>query len=122
MPWGRSDCSHRLGLYHPQPPKHKFCMRKTKATASFAIDFELASLEIILDQVNADLALPNTPSDLELWASFFGKCVNKENLKKDVLDSIAEREAEILAPKLEFHCRVSAKAPKQTAKTTEVPK
>ncbi|XP_039690903.1 uncharacterized protein [Medicago truncatula] len=107
MPWGRSDCSHRLGLYHPQPPKHKFCMRKTKAT-----DFELASLEIILDQVNADLALPNTPSDLELW----------ENLKKDVLDSIAEREAEILAPKLEFHCRVSAKAPKQTAKTTEVPK
>lgn len=53
-------------------------------------------------------------------------------MKTDLLDSIAEREAAILAEreaailaekvaKCQLH-RVSAKAPKQTAKTTEVPK
>jgi hypothetical protein len=48
----------------------------------------------------------------------------QENFKKDLLDFIAEREAEILAEhlaekvaKCQLH-RVSAKAPKQTAKTT----
>jgi hypothetical protein len=46
----------------------------------------------------------------------------QENFKKDLLDFIAEREAEILAEhlaekvaKCQLH-RVSAKAPKQTAK------
>jgi hypothetical protein len=60
----------------------------------------------------------------------------QENFKKDILDLVAEREAAILAEhlaekvaKCQLHrvsakarIKTTAKAPKQTAKTTEVPK